>query len=180
MNIGKRTNGGHGRWILWEREQALRNECGYGGAQPYWDYSLDVAEAGRQFNQSPIFDAKFGFGGNGAGGSVPLPSLDDGGSGFGPDLGGCLVDGPFRNINATLGPNFAFALNSRCPRRNLQPEIADVSFGWNASVVPLLNVSTYAEFVDGVNVAPANPNLPGIHVAGHIAVGGTVICLSIP
>lgn len=24
------------RWFTWEYEQALRNECGYTGAQPYW------------------------------------------------------------------------------------------------------------------------------------------------
>ncbi|KAL8741878.1 MAG: hypothetical protein Q9184_008332, partial [Pyrenodesmia sp. 2 TL-2023] len=40
------------RAFLWEYEQALRNECGYRGAHPYWDwpkYYLDPAS-------SPLFD----------------------------------------------------------------------------------------------------------------------------
>lgn len=50
------------RAFLWEYEQALRNECGYKGAHPYWDwtkYYLDPAS-------SPIFDGSdYSLGSNG-------------------------------------------------------------------------------------------------------------------
>jgi len=42
----------------------LREECGYDGAQPYWEPPLDVYGTGTA--NSPIFDAVHGFGGNGA------------------------------------------------------------------------------------------------------------------
>ncbi|KAH0144452.1 Di-copper centre-containing protein, partial [Aureobasidium melanogenum] len=30
------------RYFLWEYEQALRNECGYQGTQPYWNWGLSA------------------------------------------------------------------------------------------------------------------------------------------
>ncbi|KAF2101160.1 Di-copper centre-containing protein [Rhizodiscina lignyota] len=161
------------RWFIWQHEQSLRNDCGYKGAHPYWDYSLDVAEAGAQLNKSPVFDGTYGFGGNGEGGTVPLPGPAQGGGGFGPNLGGCVVDGPFKHMTVHLGPDYEFQSASRCLHRNLQPELADVVLAWKGAVVPLLNQKTYAKFAFGVNVAPFNNTLPGIHVGGHICVGGT-------
>ena len=63
-------------------ETLLRTECGYTGAQPYWD---EVAEAGR-FTDSVVFDAEIGFGGDGVG------------------AGRCVVDGLFANHTLHVGP----------------------------------------------------------------------------
>jgi hypothetical protein len=45
-------------------EKALREECGYDGAQPYWDWLIDT-ESGLNMTQWPIFDPDTGFGGDG-------------------------------------------------------------------------------------------------------------------
>ncbi|KAF2178296.1 hypothetical protein K469DRAFT_718394 [Zopfia rhizophila CBS 207.26] len=45
-------------------EQALRDSCGYGGAQPYWDWTLDTNIP--TFARSSVFNAVHGFGDNGA------------------------------------------------------------------------------------------------------------------
>ncbi|KAF4508832.1 hypothetical protein G6O67_005164 [Ophiocordyceps sinensis] len=50
------------RYFVWLYEKALREECGYQGYQPYWDWSKYVAD-----NQtSTIFDgSRYSFSGNG-------------------------------------------------------------------------------------------------------------------
>jgi tyrosinase len=65
------------RLTVWTYESVLRNECGYTGAQPYWDYTLDTPEKGGRFNSSPIFDPVYGFGGGGKGpvGAAPIAAL---------------------------------------------------------------------------------------------------------
>ena len=63
-------------------ERLLREECGYTGAQPYWDEEED---AGR-FSQSRVFDDQFGFGGDGRRGDR------------------CVEDGPFANYTVALPP----------------------------------------------------------------------------
>lgn len=50
------------RTLVWEYEQALRNECGYTGAQPYWDWPLYYDN----LTASPLFDGSdTSLGGNG-------------------------------------------------------------------------------------------------------------------
>lgn len=78
------------RWYVQLHEDLLRNECGYAGAQPYWDWSID-ADAVNVPN-SPIFDPDTGFGGDGR-----LTGSDV------PGYGRCVVDGPFANSTLTLG-----------------------------------------------------------------------------
>lgn len=65
-------------------ERLLREECGYTGAQPYWD---EEADAGA-FSSSVVFDAETGFGGNGVGAD------------------GCIQTGPFANYTLHTGPSF--------------------------------------------------------------------------
>jgi hypothetical protein len=59
------------RLTVWTYESVLRNECGYTGAQPYWDYTLDTPENGGHFVSSPIFDPVYGFGGGGGVNAAP-------------------------------------------------------------------------------------------------------------
>jgi len=72
------------RLFVWAHEQALRNECGFTGTQPYWAEELDVGA----FSESILLDPVLGFGGDG----------------FGPDR--CIRDGPFVNYTNPLGPGF--------------------------------------------------------------------------
>ncbi|KAF7538392.1 hypothetical protein G7054_g2964 [Neopestalotiopsis clavispora] len=77
------------RWFVQLHEDLLRNECGYTGVQPYWDWSID-ADALNTIN-APVFDAATGFGGDGKKTGSDVPGFQR-----------CVVDGPFANTNLTL------------------------------------------------------------------------------
>lgn len=104
------------RWFLWSYELALRDECGYTGYQPYWDWPK-YADAPQD---SPIFSGDdYSLGGNGEytihngtvitpppeipGGDVQLPA------GVG---GGYVVTGPFANSQC-FPPSFVLAVESK-------------------------------------------------------------------
>ena len=90
------------RAFLWHYETALRNECNYRGAQPYWDWSLYADDPA----SSPVFDGSAtSVGGDGEaivhgptilksfGGEISIPP----GTG-----GGCVNRGPFANWTVRL------------------------------------------------------------------------------
>ncbi|KAL9119187.1 MAG: hypothetical protein Q9187_004258 [Circinaria calcarea] len=77
------------RWFLHIYEDALRQQCGYTGHLTYWDWSLDWED----ITLAPVWDAQFGFGGNGN------TSDSFGFRGF------CVTDGPFARLEAPfIGP----------------------------------------------------------------------------
>ncbi|KAM0238277.1 hypothetical protein ACHAP5_008741 [Fusarium lateritium] len=78
------------RWYVQLHEDLLRDECDYKGVQPYWDWTIDADK--RDIPNSPLFDAKTGFGGDGK-------RMDSNEPGFER----CVVEGPFANTNLTLG-----------------------------------------------------------------------------
>jgi len=128
------------RYFTWLYEKALREECGYTGSQPYWNWGLTAITG---LEKSPIFDGSdSSMSGNGEyiaiKGNITL--------GVGPNLppvilptgsgGGCLTSGPFRDMSVNLGPvnldtpsgvvsNPAGpqAYNPRCLRRDLTNQI---------------------------------------------------------
>jgi tyrosinase len=165
--------------LLWVYENALRDECGYKGAQPYWDWSLDVPEnGGAQFNASPVFDPVTGFGGNGANGSVPTVGIPPPGL-IGEPLGSCINNGPFANFTVILDPGPPPAnditAGHRCLKRNFQINNSDVSLGWQSNVVPLLNLTGFANFTGGFDRDVGNTgSMAGVHGGGHLGVGGEV------
>lgn len=96
------------RWFVYQYEKALRDECGYAGHQPYWDWPRYAAAPER----SPLFNGDpYSLGGNGeyvphegpvivpppgvVGRPVQLPA----GNG-----GGFVRTGPFANMTVNLGP----------------------------------------------------------------------------
>ncbi|KAK3319501.1 tyrosinase-like protein [Cercophora scortea] len=96
------------RWFVYQYEKALRDECGYMGYQPYWDWPKYAAAP----QDSPIFNGDaYSLGGNGeyiphngpvieppagiGGGMIQLPA------GVG---GGYVTTGPFVNMTVNLGP----------------------------------------------------------------------------
>ena len=66
-------------------EKLLREECGYKGAQPYWDEEQDAGH----FSTSSVFDPVYGFGGDGVG----------------PN--NCITTGRFANYTLHTGPGYA-------------------------------------------------------------------------
>ena len=121
------------RYFTWAFEQALRNECGYMGYQPYWNwgkYAFDPLN-------SPLFDGSaYSMSGNGVyephNCTEALPTdlnCIPPGSG-----GGCVNTGPFKDYVVNLGPvsptldipgiiNYSnpdpLAYNPRCLRRDI-------------------------------------------------------------
>jgi tyrosinase len=97
------------REMVWQFEQALRNECGYTGYQPYWDWSkwADVPDS-----SNPLFDGSdTSLSGNGKyfahgtlnyttpAGDPPVQIVRAAGTG-----GDCIAQGPFVNWTVNLGP----------------------------------------------------------------------------
>lgn len=125
------------RWFLYTYEQALRNECGYRGYAPYWDWLKYVSAP----EKSPIFNGDaYSLGGNGKyiphNGTILLPPPGAPGEpvqlppGYG---GGCVEKGPFANMKVNLGPlglsneppgpGGGFGYNPRCLRRDVGPAL---------------------------------------------------------
>lgn len=172
------------RYLTWLYEKALRDECGYSGAQPYWNwfkYQDDVTK-------NPIFDSStLSLGGNGqffehngtlAAGLVYVPS----GQG-----GGCLrhTGSAFDNLTINLGPmrpamrgmsdpvKDTNVHNPRCLRRDLNSYAATK---WHV-YSNLLNITVGAAsgsvrlFQDEFQGRPADGFL-GLHSGGHHVIGG--------
>ncbi|EEB91461.1 hypothetical protein MPER_10173 [Moniliophthora perniciosa FA553] len=166
-----------GQFLAWHRfylhlyEKALREECGYKGSQPYWDWTLDIKDGLTSFAASPVFDPTYGFGGNGA--DIPgyngffnnvseIPDWEYGGPG-----GGCIQDGPFASYNLSLGPG---TLNrNHCISRWFTPVYLKTVTEKNVS--KLFTFDTFEESrieLEGTPITKhAKPN-----DGAHLAVGG--------
>ncbi|KAI1750880.1 hypothetical protein F4782DRAFT_531917 [Xylaria castorea] len=165
------------RYMLWQYETGLRDECGYKGAQPYWDWTLHSDD----ITQDPLWDgSKYSMGGNGlyvphgtTNGSVPgvpVPQVITRPPGTG---GGCVVDGPFANITLTLGPVFPVAAgesnrtgleyNPHCLTRDFLQAIAQKLLS-NDTASTLLSQSSLADYRAFMDRS--------VHIAGHSYVGG--------
>jgi tyrosinase len=91
------------RAMLYAHEEALRNECGYDGWQPYWQEQLDAGH----FINSSIMDPVFGFGGNGA------------------EFDHCITDGPFVDYINPIGP--AYEYTAHCIERQFNESLSALS-----------------------------------------------------
>ncbi|KAH7148927.1 hypothetical protein EDB81DRAFT_842273 [Dactylonectria macrodidyma] len=140
------------------------------GTNKYPDWSLD-SDSAEAFLNSPLFDPKTGFGGNG-------PFVDSTGwtniTRQIPDKlgGGCVVDGPFveSEFKCNMGPEKTTAYNPRCMRRDIAPSFA-VSKLNQAKVDWTLEAKDYYEFdirVEGGITVPTH----GYHGGGHLGIGG--------
>ena len=179
---------GTGNFLSWHRyfvhgyEKALREECGYTGYQPYWNWFTYQDD----LRKSPIFDGSdtsMGSDGSfvahngsvGGAGRIFLPS----GKG-----GGCIRDGPFKGIETHLGPisptmagevkvNSTFVYNPRCLKRDLTNY---ASSNWlttdnlyNLTLGPAAkNIATFQNELQG----RFDQGFLGLHAAGHFSIGG--------
>ncbi|PGH01133.1 hypothetical protein AJ79_08004 [Helicocarpus griseus UAMH5409] len=162
-----------GHFLPWHRfftatyEHSLRTECSYTGAQPYWDWTLDVTPSSN-FPRSPVFHPEFGFGGNG-------PWLEgnssDPGHVPGRTGGGCVIDGPFKDMVVHLGPGDSVEDNPRCLTRDLSPYFAGRYLAMNQTELTL----SQPDFGHFTRVDDGGPSFEasGLHGGGHYGVGGT-------
>ncbi len=175
------------RWFTWLYEQALRDECGYTGTQPYWDWAL-TARTGLE--ASSIFDGSdYSMGGNGeriaqtgeivlGGGALPFLFLPTGTG------GGCVTTGPFKNMTVNLGPatlaipgNITLAqpnpldYNPRCLKRDISDWI-NRRFSNATSIINTLKQKTIMDFQMVMQGVPGSGDL-GIHGGGHYSFGKT-------
>ncbi|KAH8883227.1 Di-copper centre-containing protein [Thozetella sp. PMI_491] len=162
------------RYYLWSFEQALRNECGYTGTQPYWDWGRWAQDPER----SPIFDGSdTSLSGNGE-------KINHKGQSFGPagNGGGCVKTGPFKNMTVHLGPLSpsvdpapprnpqadGYGDNPRCLRRDISNYLSS-RYTRTQDIVSLISqnkdIGTFQNIMQ--NVSPM-----GVHSAGHFTIAG--------
>ncbi|KAK0377692.1 hypothetical protein CLIM01_04963 [Colletotrichum limetticola] len=180
------------RYFTWQYEEALRNECGYRGTQPYWDWSKTAITG---LETSPIFDgSETSMSGNGdfvpgrepirLGGQNGLPIIElPVGTG-----GGCVNSGPFKNMTVNLGPaaldlpggiseanpNGPLTYNARCLKRDLTTEVnllfANVTAVLSSILQPQ-NVYDFQMQMQGRKNTDETFSI-GIHGGGHYSLGG--------
>ncbi|KAK7911748.1 hypothetical protein PG985_014229 [Apiospora marii] len=169
------------RYLVWAYEQALRNECGYQGYQPYWNYFSHADN----IHESPVFDGSdTSMGGDGDffehDGALGGASMIKIPSGKG---GGCISTGPFANWTANMGPvrpgmqNMSAVAdftvyNPRCLRRDLSSYVTSTWF----TTANLLNVTIGAasetHYSYWREVQGRYPDgFLGLHTSGHYAMG---------
>ncbi|KAM7219489.1 hypothetical protein V8F06_005044 [Rhypophila decipiens] len=129
------------RLYVWAHEEALRKECGYTGAQPYWDETVDAGA----FSKSILFSETPGFGGNG----VRNGSL------------ACIQTGPFASYKNPIGPGYKLA--DHCIGRWIS-DMATLGAS-QATVNTCLAKTNYLDFWACVESST------GPHGAGHGGVG---------
>ncbi|KAJ7322964.1 tyrosinase [Mycena albidolilacea] len=134
--------------------ETLRNECGFTGALPYWDWSWDV-DVSKKIDNSPVFDPVYGFGGNGIDTSV---------SGAG---GGCITTGPFASYNLSLGPSTT-PTNHCITRAFSNMFVSSLSSAQIASTTKQQTFENFRIEVEGFSVPPTLK----AHDGGHFSVGG--------
>ncbi|KAK2629561.1 hypothetical protein QTJ16_000381 [Diplocarpon rosae] len=171
------------RYFTWTYEQALRDECGYQGYQPYWNWGKTALDP----VNSQVFDGSpYSMGGNGD--YVPhnctnaLPSgLNCIPAGNG---GGCVTQGPFRDMKVNLGPvtptlaaegivssSPVSAYNPRCLRRDIT---SWVSSRWSTDALSASlirendDISTFQTVMQGDFAS----GFYGVHTAGHFTMAG--------
>ncbi|KDN66925.1 hypothetical protein CSUB01_10449 [Colletotrichum sublineola] len=177
------------RYFIWEYEQALRNECGYTGYQPYWDWAKTAVTG---LESSPIFDgSEFSMSGNGervTNRSDYVVLTDSNGvdkifvpAGTG---GGCVTSGPFKDMVVNLGPvdlvvtgnntheanGNGLNYNPRCMKRDLSTAI-NKRFANATTVVDTLIQPNIADFQEILQGKPGSGEL-GAHGGGHFTFGG--------
>ena len=134
----------------------------------YWNWNLDVPPLGN-FTYSPLWDAQTGFGGNGPFVAV---SEDDPFAVPGRTGGGCVSDGPFKNMIVNMGPSSNVTGNPRCLSRDFSPYFAGRYLGINVTKATL----SQPDFGWFDRVVEGGPSFDasGLHGGGHYGVGGTL------
>lgn len=167
---------GYHRYLVHLYEKALREECGYKGAQPYWDWTLSYKDP----RQSPVLDGSpYSLGSNGI--YVPnrepiVVSLPGGQTLVFPPAtgGGCVESGPFTADKYQIhlgpvgyepqGPQGGLGYNPRCLER-------DLSLVFSADTRPT-NVTALLDGCTDLGCFNRQLDAPGgVHGSGHQQLG---------
>ncbi|RPA84604.1 Di-copper centre-containing protein [Ascobolus immersus RN42] len=174
------------RWYLHLFDKALREECGYAGPTPYWNWGNT---ANKPYPSYIFNDSEFGLSGDGeyiphnpngvplGGGLIVVPTPKNG--------GGCVTTGPFANITVNLGPIDASNLdivspspgflehNPRCLRRVINQYISS-RWGTHKEVLDLIVNPKYSKIGPFQNrfQGEFENGYVGVHAAGHFTMGG--------
>ncbi|CAG8078514.1 unnamed protein product [Penicillium salamii] len=174
------------RYFIWNFEQALRNECGYTGDYPYWNWGADAHD----IEKSQVFDGSdTSMSGNGAKvettgdiqltlGDYPVIHLPTGTG------GGCVTSGPFKDYKVNLGPAALMlpggntsaaanplAYNPRCLNRDLTTAILSDYANFTSTVDLILSNDDVWDFQMSMQGVPGSGSI-GVHGGGHYSMGG--------
>ncbi|KAI0387433.1 Di-copper centre-containing protein [Hypomontagnella monticulosa] len=172
------------KYYVWLFEEALRNECGYKGYQPYMNYD--------RYSEDPLHSPLLNGNASSLGGNGEPDPAYKGIPQFGrsPNIiktgggGGCVTEGPFSDMVVSLGPTSmstapstvkknprsdGTGANPRCLRRDVNRNAA---MGATADrAFTLINDHPDMDgFYNTLLGTPAPKNDPypwGIHTAGH-------------
>ncbi|KAK0653154.1 hypothetical protein B0T16DRAFT_407505 [Cercophora newfieldiana] len=171
------------RLYLWSFEQALRNECGYKGWQPYWNWGKWAYDP----INSPLFDGSdTSLSGNGV--YAPHGCTSTGVGCVEPgNGGGCVDSGPFKDMVVNLGPAGSgfvadppipdpvgglFGHNPRCLRRDISVETSSRWTNDDETYDLLANYgANIVQFQDRMQGDFAN-GYYGVHTGGHYTLNG--------
>ena len=173
LNDGKGLFFPFHRYFIWLYDKALREECGYTGRQPYWDFTQHWEDP----SKSPVFDgSELSMGSNGQVVPHGIANLQAFGQTFKvpPGTGGgCIESGPLANYTVNLGPvasrpqgpDAGLGYNPRCLTRDLRP-------GFSNSTKPTDVTQLIANSTDLGSFYGDIDSPTGIHGAGHFTIGG--------
>ncbi|KAF8954698.1 tyrosinase [Flammula alnicola] len=162
-----------GQFLPWHRqyvrsyELALQNECGYKGATPYWDWSLD-SDSLSSLSNAPVFDPITGFGGNGVPGTYTLPPNIPADHRVDPQgFDGCVRDGPFANYTLHCGPGKL--TTDHCLTRHVRPTARN--YLNSTAVANIMKLPTFELFRVELEGQPVTNGFR-VHDGGHWGIGG--------
>ncbi|EEH20362.2 hypothetical protein PABG_02621 [Paracoccidioides brasiliensis Pb03] len=182
------------RYFVHAYEKALKDQCGYRGVSPYWEWGYDVLDP----HKSPVFDGSpYSMGSDGAPlenraptfklpPPPPLPPAN--GREFPAGLGGgCVKSGPFSDLTTNLGPvamaggrlDDPLRHNPRCLQRDMNSYIGQqfTAFNWSTwTVEASRDIVGFQSRLAGTpeNESPNGEplNYFGVHGGGHTFLGG--------
>ncbi|KAJ5894663.1 tyrosinase [Penicillium taxi] len=176
------------RYFIYQYEQVLRNECGYNGSYPYWNWPADTDD----LEKSQLFDGSdTSLSGNGVfipnqkNLEVTLPTADYPAIELPPGSGGgCVTSGPFVNFTVNMGPSFLYQpggnisrqsnpldYNPRCLTRSLTTSILKENNNYDELAETLTEHDDIWDFETHVWGTAGDAAL-GLHGGGHFAMGG--------
>ncbi|KAG0150760.1 hypothetical protein CROQUDRAFT_652007 [Cronartium quercuum f. sp. fusiforme G11] len=157
------------RFLPWHRhfihlyEQALQS-CGYTGALPRWDWSLDAANV----TASPVWssDPEIGFGGNGMDFSNDQDGLG----------GGTVEDGAFAKLQLLYPDSHLLERGFNSPSEFNQGGTLYGSQYFDPNAIKVVKSSSnFIDFhvaLEGTNPSSSGPDSPGPHATIHAIIGG--------